>query len=101
MQSEAYYFKLVNQALNKKDKKEFVRKLFTWFDKVRKPEQTAAIYYYLNSEEKALLESIFQSNDARIGSGQQKKLQALLLKLRTELIELDSQKDGLNQLNPI
>ncbi len=100
LQSEAYYFKKLNKALNDKNTTEFIRQLYVWFDKARKPEQNAAIYYYLSEEEKSLLESVIRNSYSVLSVDQKNKFRQLLDKLKTEL-SLDSNRDGIQQLNPV
>jgi hypothetical protein len=100
LQSEAYYFKKLNKALNDKNTTEFIRQLYVWFDKARKSEQNAAIYYYLSEEEKSLLESVIRNSYSVLSVDQKNKFRQLLDKLKTEL-SLDSNRDGIQQLNPV
>lgn len=101
MQSEAFYFRKVQHTLNTKSSKDFIRALYRWFDRARKPEQAAYIYAYLTKDETAFLESIFQSNTEKISSEHKKKLKKLLRKLQIVLHKPDYQQDVENQLNPV
>ena len=101
LQSEAYYFKQLTQALNQKNPQEFIRDLYIWFDRVRRTKQNAAIYYFLDSEEKALLESIIQNKDSNINVGQKKKLNALLPKLRNRILFPELVKTNKYLINPV
>ncbi|MDB4583476.1 BatD family protein [Draconibacterium sp.] len=100
LQSEAYYFKEVLQALNRKSTKEFIRALYVWFDKARKHEQTAAINYFLNSKEQEKIEKIVQDCESRLTPEQTKKLGVLLENLRVKVLNPSSGSEKEMQLNP-
>ena len=101
LQSEAYYFKKIQQALSINNTNEFIRALYVWFDKARKPEQNAAIYYFLNSEEKELLENLVQNNDASLTSEQKKKLSLLSQNLRQYILHPERSAHEQTRLNPV
>ncbi len=100
-ESEAYYFKKIQQALSSNNTNEFIRALYVWFDKARKPEQNAAIYYFLNSEEKELLENLVQNNDASLTSEQKKKLSLLSQNLRQYILHPVRSANEQVGLNPV
>lgn len=101
LQSEAWYFKQVQQALNHKNSNDFIRELYAWFDKARQPEQNAAIYYFLNSQEKELVEMVIQNKDLKLTLEQKKQLNSLLKNLRSRIFYPEFQQEKLFRLNPL
>lgn len=101
LQSEAYFFKKTANALNHKSSKEFVRQLYIWFDRARKPEQSGSIYSFLNSEEKTALEHLFQNNDVKLTSDQKKKLRVLLTQIRSRILNPSLYEKNTSKLNPV
>lgn len=101
LQSETYHFKKIQQALSGNNTNEFIRALYVWFDKARKSEQSAAICYFLNSEEKELLENLVQNNDSKLISAQKKKLSLLSQNLRSTLLHSGLSENKKTELNPV
>lgn len=101
LQSEAFYFKKLKRSLNTVDSKEFIKNLYVWFDAVRQPGQDAAIYYFLDSEERNFIDSLVQNSGTKLTKTQVKKLDTMLQKLRTRILYSQTEKTRGWQLNPV
>ncbi|WP_346859171.1 BatD family protein [uncultured Draconibacterium sp.] len=101
LQSEAYCFKQLQDALDHKTRKEFIRLLYIWFDKVRDSGQSASISDYLNWPERDIWEDLIQTNEFDAGLENKNQFRILISKLRENLVVNDTQKGRLRKLNPV
>ena len=101
LQSEAWYFKKLNSSLNTGNSKEFIQNLYVWFDKARRPDQNAAINYFLDSGDRVLIESIVQNSRSKLSKTQIVKLNTILQKLRSRILFPEAEKTKYWQLNPV
>lgn len=100
LQSEAYYFKQVLYAIKSSDTKEFIRALYVWFDKARKPDHLAAISSYLEDQEREVLENVIACDSSELSSVQCLQLKKLLASVRRKLISSSIPKNFNTKLNP-
>jgi hypothetical protein len=87
--------------LNTGNSKEFIKNLYVWFDIARQPGQNAAIYYFLDSEERNFIDRLVQNSGTKLTKTQMKKLDTMLQKLRTLILYPESEKTRGWQLNPV
>jgi len=101
LKSEAYYFKKVQRTLHGQNTEEFICKLYIWFDRARSPEESASLSSFLNTREQRILESIFENTSSKPSSVQTKRLKAMLIQLRKNVVEQEKQKQKTSQINPL
>jgi hypothetical protein len=97
-ESEAWYYKQAELALKNQDVRTFINALYQWFDRARKPNQSAAITYYLNHKQRVELEQLVVSNVLTVNN--RKQIKSILTILRTKLNLLNKDTIKTDKLNP-
>lgn len=100
VQSERYYFRQVQKALQKGTRFEIINSLYAWFDRTRDTDDNVAIMDYLTDENKKIFEQ-FITLDSNPDSKQLKEFETLIIKLRKKLLKPQGQKEKTYRINPV
>jgi len=89
--------------LNNKSTNIFIRELYIWFDKARKPEQSPAIKNYLTEAENTLLENVisvtYNKKTNNFTRSEKQEINNTLKNIRAKIFganSIDSEKQTLN-----
>jgi len=104
-QSEVFYFKKLLEILKQKPTDIFIRELYIWFDKARKPEQSPILKNYLLVDENELFEKYFlESYNAKtykLTLTETQDLVIIVKNIRAKILNANVQEAFTQKLNPI
>lgn len=100
LQSEAFYYKQAIGALQGENSHEIIRSLYVWFDKARALNQAIDLGYYLNSEDKNLLDALILLDGASLNQQQKQKYKLFLRNVRMKVLMQHIERTIEEPLNP-
>lgn len=99
LQSEAFYFKQLLSAINKRENKAIINHLYQWYDRARRANHASTVSSFLPEEKQNLLESILSNPDGQIQATDKKVFKRMVKQIRNQL---DNTTSSINsgELNP-
>ena len=83
----------------------FIRELYIWLDKARKPEQSPAIKNYLTEEENALIENVisatYNKKTHNFTPSEKQEINNTLKNIRVKILGTNSLYSKKQTLNPV